>query len=211
MTTAEADTAPAARAGGLRERKKAETRSALRAAATTLARREGPDSPTVEEICAEVGVSPRTFFNYFASKDDALFGVDADTLVAITDGVVCRPAAQTPARALTGVLGDLLDDAAGSAVWHDQLALLRDHPEVLPRLAVELRAFEAACVAGVARRLGLAESDPYPRTVAAVVLAAQRVAVTTWREHPDDEPPRAVLERTVALVVDGLPVPPSVS
>jgi AcrR family transcriptional regulator len=200
-------TAEAAPVGGLRERKKAETRGALRTAATALARRVGPDSLTVEEICAAVGVSPRTFFNYFASKDDALFGVDPGTLAAISDAVVARPPDQDPTRALTGVLGDLLDDAAGTAVWHEQLALLRDHPEALPRVTAPLRAVEEACVTGVARRVDLPPSDPYPRTVAAVVLAAQRLAVSLWSEHPDDESPRAVLERTVALVRDGLPAP----
>lgn len=207
MTTAEAGTEPATRPLGLRERKKAETRIALRVAATALARRHGPDCLTVEDVSAEVGVSPRTFFNYFATKDEALFGVDDATLATIAGGVVARPAAEGPTRALTAVLGALLDDAADSPVWHEQLALLRDHPEVLPRLSVWLRVLEDACTAGLARRLGVPESDPYPRTVAAVVLAAQRVAVSLWREHPDDETPRAVLERTVALVLDGLPAP----
>ena len=59
---------------GLREAKKAVTRRQLTAAARSLARQHGLDGVTVELVCAEVGVSVRTFFNYFASKESAVLG-----------------------------------------------------------------------------------------------------------------------------------------
>jgi AcrR family transcriptional regulator len=60
---------------GVRERRRTETSSRLVAAARRLFTERGLTGFTVEELCEEVGVSRRTFFNYFASKDDAVLGV----------------------------------------------------------------------------------------------------------------------------------------
>ncbi|WP_144790647.1 TetR/AcrR family transcriptional regulator [Kocuria palustris] len=59
----------------LRERKKAQTWHELHVAAAEAVLDRGLHAVTVEEVAASAGVSPRTFFNYFASKDHALLGV----------------------------------------------------------------------------------------------------------------------------------------
>jgi len=69
-----------------RARSKRATRSALRSAVLTLARDRGLANVTVDEIAAHAGVSTRTFFNYFDTKEDAalidVLAVDDDDLVA---------------------------------------------------------------------------------------------------------------------------------
>ncbi|WP_083230190.1 TetR/AcrR family transcriptional regulator [Curtobacterium sp. UCD-KPL2560] len=73
-TTAAPD--PATAPCTLRERKKQQTRQALHDAALTLVSEHGLDGVTVEQICGDADVSPRTFFNYFTSKAHAALGLD---------------------------------------------------------------------------------------------------------------------------------------
>lgn len=104
MTTTPAATA-ATEPCTLRERKKQQTRQALHDAALTLVSTNGLDGVTVEQICADADVSPRTFFNYFSSKAHAALGLDtvevpeaAATWFAAADGRLvddlCRLVAQ---------------------------------------------------------------------------------------------------------------------
>lgn len=189
---------------GLRERKKAATRAGLREAAVRLGRDLGPTAVTVDEICAAVEVSPRTFFNYFATKDDAFFGADPDQLTAITARVADRPAGEDPLDAVAAVLADIVDDATGSTIWHEQLLLLREYPQLLPRLHASTRATETALAEGVALRTGRAVAEPYVLTVAAVAMAAVRVAITVWLDSPDGSDPRRLLGDIVGTIRAGL-------
>lgn len=88
------------RCASLRERKKRATREALHETALRLVTERGdPAAVTVEEICEEVGISARTFFNYFPTKLDAAFDL--------------APADIPPerARAFLDGNGDLVSDA----------------------------------------------------------------------------------------------------
>jgi AcrR family transcriptional regulator len=75
----------------LRERRKAETWAALHDAAASLAVESGVEQTTVEAIAERAGVSPRTFFNYFRAKEDAILGLrepvlDPEELSRISTG-----------------------------------------------------------------------------------------------------------------------------
>lgn len=83
---------------GLRDRKKRLTRQALADAALDLVAERGLDGITVEDIAAAAGVSARTFFNYFATKEEALLGPDPDAGPRLARRILDQPADLAPLR-----------------------------------------------------------------------------------------------------------------
>lgn len=83
---------------GRRERKKLETRRAISRAALDLALENGLDNLTVEAISEAADVSPRTFFNYFPSKEDALVTDAARIGDELRPLILERPAGESPCR-----------------------------------------------------------------------------------------------------------------
>src|SRR6476646_7837736 len=78
----------------LRERKKREARRALAQAALRLTLDRGLENVRVEDIANEVGVSPRTFNNYFSSKEQAVCSVIADRHEGMREALLARPAGE---------------------------------------------------------------------------------------------------------------------
>jgi AcrR family transcriptional regulator len=163
---------------GRREQKKAATRRAIADAALRLAVEHGVDHVTVDQIAAEADVSPRTFFNYFASRDDAIIDVDPDATARLVDSLASRPGAEPPLVALRCAA---LEQLAAKDVDLDELtvrmALVESHAGLQARHAGHFAALEAALTDVVARRCGLDPTvDHYPAVIVAAAAASFRVA-----------------------------------
>lgn len=83
---------------GLRERKKAKTKAAIREAAMTLFEEQGFASTTVEQIAEAAEVSPSTFFRYFPTKEDVILTDDYDPM--IVEAIRAQPPGTSPVDAL---------------------------------------------------------------------------------------------------------------
>ncbi|GAA3195590.1 hypothetical protein GCM10010486_76420 [Nonomuraea roseoviolacea subsp. carminata] len=99
---------------GIRERKKQRTRRALIEAALRLFAEKGYEETTLAEIAAEADVSTRTFFSYFASKEDVLLH-DIQTRMERTIAIVATHAPDEPLsdllmRIVRDALGQVADD-----------------------------------------------------------------------------------------------------
>lgn len=77
-------------AEGLREIKMRAARRAMEHAAVDIAYDEGTQAVTVDRVCAAALVSRSTFFNYFASLDEAIFGSALEYDRAVADGILSR-------------------------------------------------------------------------------------------------------------------------
>ncbi|CAN7227882.1 TetR/AcrR family transcriptional regulator [Microbacterium foliorum] len=121
-------------ADSLREQRRRETTRALTDAARRLTTERGFAGFTVEELCAEVGVSRRTFFNYFESKENAVFGFAA--IDSRQEGLEAEFVAQS---------GDLLDDFLRLTIARFELFNpLDDAPAMFAVIEQEPRLLKAA-------------------------------------------------------------------
>src|SRR6478752_7463936 len=89
-----ADPAASASAVSRRERKKEQTRQALRREALRLFGERGFDATTIQDITEAADVAPRTFFLHFSTKEDVLLGDARDGVAAFADMLHARPADQ---------------------------------------------------------------------------------------------------------------------
>ncbi|HZM38192.1 MAG TPA: TetR family transcriptional regulator [Acidimicrobiales bacterium] len=194
---------------GLRERKKAETHQALTVAAVRLAEELGPDRVTVEAIAEAAGVSPRTFFNYFQSKEDAMVGVSPNETSELLDDLAARPEDEAPLDSLRAMA---LAAAARLEAKADEMMarhrLTQAYPSLAMRRAARSTEVERALAEVIAGRTGLdVDRDPYPLLAASTALSAIRVAMSAWQERDRPGPLVDLLDETFALLARGLPSP----
>ncbi|MET8458130.1 TetR/AcrR family transcriptional regulator [Streptomyces parvulus] len=199
--------------GGLRERKKRATRAALAEAAVRLAAEHGADKVTVEAISAAAGVSVRTFFNYFDSREDAFVVIDADAGARMRRAVLDAPAALSPLEALREAMAAELAEAEQQhELWRLHAEVLHASPHLLARGVGAHMAAEADLAEALAERLratggGATASGLYPRLLAAVASAAVRTSVDHWSAHQQEAAFLDVFHEVFTLLAAGLPAP----
>ena len=196
---------------GRRERKKLETRFALRRAALRLVAENGLDRVTVADIADAADVSVRTFFNHFPCKEDALVGADLHRLQKLRAALTEQPPDRAPIAALRAVIIELA--AKLSDYREDLLAEMRvvqANPALRAREMSEFAQYERELVAEVARRSGTDPArDLYPLLTARVAVSAFRAALTLWCTI-DDPPALSNLGgEAFDLLEQGLPPPQS--
>lgn len=182
----DADDAP-----GLRERKRRATRRAIQLAAIALVGERGLDAVTVDEIAQVADVSPRTFFNYFSSKEAAVIGDGLQLPPEEAQAAFLAdpsPILRALLRFFSAVVADALQD---QEVVRLRRSLMRSDPHLSGRRWATLHGFEAQLIELIERRL--AAGDPAlagdasalrhrARLIAYVAVAAMRDAWTTWMD-----------------------------
>jgi AcrR family transcriptional regulator len=167
--------------GGLRERKKRARREALIDATHRLVEEHGLDAVTVDAICAEAGVSTRTFFNYFETKDDAVLGhvpwpADSEASATFAAG---GPTGHLLTD-LEHLVGSFLEDPpVGRERFARAFEIAAREPRLLARHLAWFEQHKGQIVALVERRLG-AEPERSPLVVAALALFLTHAAFTHW-------------------------------
>ncbi|MEU1211151.1 TetR/AcrR family transcriptional regulator [Streptomyces sp. NPDC005791] len=201
---------------GLRERKKQATRNAIAEAAVRLAAEHGVENVTVEAISEAAGVSPRTFFNYFSSHDDAFVMIDDEVGERIRQSVRDAPADLTPLDAVREAIVAELDGFEDrQELWALQAQVLQRSPHLIQRglnahvadeqaLAVTLTEWLDATRSGTG---GPGGYGIYPRLVAAVSHTAMRIAFEYCCTHPEETVLTDAFQEAFVHLAHGLPRP----
>ncbi|MFC0032764.1 TetR family transcriptional regulator [Micromonospora chaiyaphumensis] len=194
--------------GGLRDRKKRRTRTALATAALRLVAEHGLDQVTVEEISAAADVSSRTFFNYFPSKDDALIGDQA----ALNARFVARLAEVPPEvpalAAVRAALGEVIEELQEDReLWLLRMDVVTRNPVLLPRLVSAGAEAERALTDVVAARVGVPADHGFPALLTTVTGAAFRLAALRWAATAGARSLADLVDEAFDALAAGLPDP----
>jgi AcrR family transcriptional regulator len=191
---------------GLRERRRRQTSADIRGAAVRLVRERGFDKVTIDAICAEAGISVRTFFNYFPNKESAIVYGPSDIPSELVEEFVA---------AGPGSYSVVLDELIKLAAHHlrdmppdrDQaetmLELAKTTPAMLAAFLADLERFQNHLIDIVARRQGMKADEEIPAVISALALTAIRSGIERWTSgSPEDagDTPLPYVERAAALV-----------
>jgi AcrR family transcriptional regulator len=198
----------------LRERKKLATRRLLRRAALDLVAERGLANVTVEDIAEAADVSPRTFFNYFPSKEAVLFGGDPDRAATLRERIASEAPGEPPLVVLRTVMAQDSEEVADElrslggdpGEWLRRLKVARTDPLVRAAHAGQMAMIERAIGEGLAARLGSdLETDPYPWVLAAAAVGVVRACIAFWAGSGGSVQLSQLIDQAFQALADGLP------
>lgn len=200
------DIRPAGPPMGLRERKKARTRAAIRTEAMRLFRERGYAATTIEQIAAAADISPATFFRYYPTKEDVVLQDDFDVLMP--EAVETQPPSLGPIAAVRATFTQALSPMGPVELsrLQETIELSASVPEIRARAADEFTRTIEVLAGPLARRAGRPPDDPAVRHVAGAMIGVIWAATMV---PPISSDPAELVERidaALAHLEEGLPL-----
>ncbi|WP_067454937.1 TetR family transcriptional regulator [Actinomadura macra] len=201
---------------GRRERKKQRTREALVDAAFTLFAEKGFDATTVEEIADAVDVSSRTFFRYFASKEDVALTFQEEQTRAVMAALADRPAHEPIMTALRHTVVEIAGACERGELgfkperFQCLLSMMADSPTLMAGSLEHAQRKQLLLTQIIAERMGLdPASDLHPHVVAAAATCGFQAAADATRRHEAAFGSLAeAVDQAFAILERGLNTPP---
>ncbi|MFD3451760.1 TetR family transcriptional regulator [Streptomyces sp. NPDC058691] len=190
----------------LRERKKIQTRRAIRRAAYRLFEAQGYDGTTVEQIADAAEVSASTVFRYFPTKEDIVLTDEYDPVMvaALRDRPVTESIAESVRHALLGPLREMFTDPAELDEMRQRLRLVRTVPAIRARMGENIQESSRLLAAITAERLGRPEDDFEIRVVVGALVGAWTEAIFHWIDAGGGDDLAAILDRALTLLAANL-------
>jgi AcrR family transcriptional regulator len=177
----------------LRERKKQRTRDALLRAAVELFTTRGYERTTVDDIAAAVDVSQRTFFRYFAGKEEAALALQELAVARFVEAVRERPAQEAPLDALRQAvlegwdnINDVIEAVVPVELYLRMYRVIESTPVLLAAHLRRNEEVEDSLARVLAEREGVdVDADLRPRLTVAVFGGVMRVTERQWSTGED--------------------------
>ena len=186
-------------APGLRERRRQQTRERLTRVAMALFLERGFEATTIDDIAAAADISRRSFFHYFASKEDVVFAWQEESSAVLITAVAARPANESmltaAENAILAMVGQL---KPGEAIAIARLK--RDNPALQARDQVKHEKLERALAEALGKRAGHKAERLQARLVAMIATGAMRIGGEFWAAEGAREKPEALVKRTFAAI-----------
>ncbi|MFD7920497.1 TetR family transcriptional regulator [Streptomyces sp. NPDC059740] len=177
----------------MRARRKQRTRNALIRSALELFTDRGYEHTTVDDIAAAVDVSQRTFFRYFANKEDVAFAVQDMVERQYVQALTERPADEPPLEALRNAvlaswedIGSTIRSVVPLELHMRTVQVIESTPALVAAHLRRAAVLEEEIAGLIATRQGVdLDADPRPRVVVSAFGGVMRVAGRLWGEAGD--------------------------
>ncbi|MDR2985840.1 MAG: TetR family transcriptional regulator [Nocardiopsaceae bacterium] len=194
---------------GLRERKKARTRAAIREHALRLIREQGYAATTVDQIAEAADVSPSTFFRYFPTKEDVVLQDEMD--VRALGAFEAQPSDLSPVAAFRAATREAFAsfDEADLAKLRETAELTLTVPELRARAMDEFTRTIEVIAESAAKRSGRDPDDFAVRILAGAIVGVIMAATMPWEEIVATDPGVDMIGRIDAALAQleaGLPL-----
>jgi AcrR family transcriptional regulator len=169
------------REGTLRERNRQAAYAEISDTAMRLFMEQGFENTTIEQIAAAVGIAPRTFFRYFATKEDIVVGDLVRLGEVVKTALEARPPEEGPWDALTAALAALSDAPDKPSRALETALLTTANPSLRARHLEKHLRWQELLVPEIERRLGI-EPGPVPAPGAHAIVGACLACLDTAME-----------------------------
>jgi TetR/AcrR family transcriptional regulator, regulator of mycofactocin system len=171
-----------------RGRRPSTTREAIAGLALDLFERNGFDATTVDEIAAAVGISRRTFFRYYSSKRDVVWGEFDAELVRLRDQLMSAPQDEPMMDVVRrAVVATNRFGARELDELRIRMGLISTVPALVAHSAVRYAEWCEVVADFVAGRVGGSPDDLGPQAVAGAALGTAMAAFACWAQHETDD------------------------
>lgn len=169
-------------------RRRATSPHALEKVAFELFERSGFEATTVDDIAEAAGIGRRTFFRYFASKNDVVWGSFTEQLEHMRAQFASTPAGQPLMDALRTVVVDFNKFDPDEVPWHRRrMELILRVPALQAHSTLRYADWRAVVAEFAAARLGVDPHSLRPQAIAYTALGAALAGYEHWLANPDHE------------------------